>query len=156
MKEEIMKVLSLLENGVINADEADKLIRTLNGEAKAEKDERIEKAASNLSEKFAKLGDGIEKFAKTVGEKAEKAVEEAKPIVKKVGERAGEVAEDIADKAKNINLNKNKADDIIDAEENETVKADDDDDFVKDEKIIIMPEAESFSSNGTEEVKDKE
>lgn len=152
MKEEIMKVLSLLESGVINAEEADKLIKTINNEPKT-----VEKAATNLKGAFSKMGEGFGEFAKVVGEKAEKFAEEAKPVIKKMGEKAGDAAEEIAEKAKN--MKKARDEKKTEAEEafwtNTEAESDDEDDFVKDDRIVIMP-SESFSSKDLEEVKEEE
>lgn len=157
MKEEIMKVLSLLESGVISAEEADKLIKTINVEEKGKK--------TDWEDKFAKVGAGIGKFAKTVGEKADKLAKDAEPYVKKVGEKAGDAAEEIIGKAKNINLSKKEAkknsDDVVDVEHEDVTEKGccgeaEENDFVKDVKIVTMPESQSFSSkdeveNGKEE-----
>ncbi len=148
MKEEIMKVLELLEKGVINAEDADKLIKTINNEKDC-------KVGETISDTLNKVGDGITKFAKTVGEKAEKAAEKAEPYVKKMGEKAGDAAEDIVEKAKNINFGKkDKTEESIDVEATE-VCAEDDSDFVKDVNIVTMPESQSFSSNETVEKEEK-
>ena len=160
MREEIMKVLSLLENGVINAEEADKLIKTINGEVK-EKSETKEKVVNNLQDAFSKVGEGLGGIAKVVGEKAEKVVEEAKPVIKKMGEKAGDAAEELAEKAKNIKKarEEKKNEEPVDVEAEEIVEdveavepvteSDDDDDFIKDDRIVIMP-SEGFSSKDVE------
>lgn len=148
MKEEIMKVLSLLESGVINSEEADKLIKTINNETKA---------TTNLKCAFSKMGEGLGEFAKVVGEKAEKFAEEAKPVIKKMGEKAGDAAEELAEKAKN--MKKARDEKKAEAQEvywaNTEAESDDEDDFVKDDRIVIMP-SESFSSKDLEEVKEEE
>ncbi|MBE6008891.1 MAG: hypothetical protein E7235_06810 [Lachnospiraceae bacterium] len=153
MKEEIMKVLSLLENGVINAEEADKLIKTINGDRK-ERSEAKEKVVSNLQDAFSKVGEGLGGIAKVVGEKAEKVAQEAKPVIKKMGEKVGDAAEELAEKAKNIKKarEEKKNEEPVDAEAQEvtTVETEsDDDDFIKDDRIVIMP-SESFSSKDME------
>lgn len=154
MKEEIMKVLSLLENGVINAEEADKLIKTINGN-KTDKTETKEKVVSNLQDAFSKVGEGLGGIAKVVGEKAEKVAQDAKPVIKKMGEKAGDAAEELAEKAKNIKKarEEKKNEEPVDVEAEEIVTAetesDEDDDFVKDDHIVIMP-SESFSSKNME------
>lgn len=149
MKEEVMKVLSLLETGVINSQEAERLIRVINGKPK----KVSHKTGENISDTFNKVGDSLGSFAKAVGEKAEKVANDAKPIIEKVGKKAGEAAENLAEKAKNIDLKKKNGKWDYEGECTEK-EVDDENDFVKDDSVIIMPTEQAFSSKDGEQAEE--
>ena len=150
MKEEVMKVLSLLETGVINSQEAERLIRVISGKPA----KTAPKAPDNITEAFTKVGDGLGTFAKAVGERAEKMANDARPIIEKVGKRKGEAVEELAERAKNLNLCKKTDEGESPAEECPEDEIDDENDFVKDDSVIITPAAKPFTS--TEEPKAEE
>lgn len=150
MKEEVMKVLSLLETGVINSQEAERLIRVISGKPA----KTAPKTPDNITDAFTKVGDGLGTFAKAVGERAEKMANDAKPIIEKVSKRTGEAVEELAGKAKNINFGKKADERECDADECPEDEIDDENDFVKDDSVIITPAAKPFT--GTEKAKEEE
>lgn len=106
MKEERLAVLRLLENGVINADEAERLLNTLRPAV-------IPPSRMDaFNEKMAAAGENIANFAKkagkTVGKTTENAAKKAEPVLKKAAEKLGEKTEDVCTSAKNY-IDKKKA-----------------------------------------------
>ena len=102
MKEERLAVLRLLENGVINAEEAERLLLTL----------RPVPPAPNYYEKMSSAGgnmaDLAKKAGKRVGKATEAAAKKAEPVIKKAAEKIGDKTEEVCTSAKNY-VNKKKA-----------------------------------------------
>ena len=133
MKEERLAVLSMVENGIITVDEAERLLKAMNETAVNDKVESVlSKASGNISS-----------FAKIAAEKAEKMIDDAKPVVKKAvddtapkmkkfSERATELTNKFVSKKKNSDS------------ENEVS----DDDFEKG--VNIMPISGIVSDNAEE------
>lgn len=86
MKDERMAILGMLEKGIINADEAERLLATLHSGAALNR----ENISRGVSEVLGKAGATLNTVAKTVGEKAEKL----QPVVKDVANKVSEKAED--------------------------------------------------------------
>ena len=111
MKEERLAVLRLLENGVINADEAERLLNTLRPLPPGRYEMMGEKRAA-FNEKMSAAGENIANFAKkagkTVGQKTESAAKKAEPMIKKAAEKLGEKTEEVCTSAKNY-VDKKKA-----------------------------------------------
>ena len=116
MKEEVMAILRMLENGKISAEEAERLLNAVNNTVNKRD------MSESLNNVLSKTGDALESFAqnlgkkagtvaKTVGEKAEEAKPEIKKAAKAVKEKAGEAAETIKE-----NIKKRKNDDIFEEE----------------------------------------
>lgn len=87
MNEERMAILSMLEKGIINVDEAERLLIILQSSAGFDK-EGISKSVGDV---LGKAGEALNSVAKTVGEKAEKI----QPMVKDMANKASEKAEDL-------------------------------------------------------------
>lgn len=106
MKEERMAILNMLEKGIITADEAERLLNTLNNGMGLEKDS-IGKAVGGALEK---AGAALGSVAKTVSEKAhpvvksaaEKVSDKAEEMQPKVRSAAFRMTEKIADKAEEM------------------------------------------------------
>ena len=84
MKEERMAILSMLEKGIINADEAERLLIILQSSNGFDKDGLGKTVESALG----KAGDALNSVAKAVGEKAEKIQPAVKDMANKVSEKA--------------------------------------------------------------------
>ncbi|MCL1987658.1 MAG: hypothetical protein FWG64_06780 [Firmicutes bacterium] len=120
MKDERLKVLSLLEEGKINAEEAGRLLDTLN-----QSDARKfinEDTADQVEEKFQRFAKNAEAFAKEFGQKASNAYKDVEPKLKKASqtilEKTAEIIDDISttlhntiENAKNDAANHDNADD---------------------------------------------
>lgn len=117
MKEERLAILRMLENGVISADEAEKLLNAVRDtDNKSDFSENINgllsktgDALENIAKKIGKKADAV---AKTVGEKAEAAKPEIKKAAKAVKEKVDEKAADIKEEIKK----RKNADDIFEAD----------------------------------------
>ncbi|MEA4815582.1 MAG: hypothetical protein VB120_01840 [Lachnospiraceae bacterium] len=120
MKQERMAVLSLLEKGIINVEEAEKLIKTL-GESNASsvKMEEIGETIKNTAKKFGytalDFSEKAVKGAKVAGEYAGKKIKEAEPYVKQAVKTVSEKAEDIKEEVKE-RMKKEDSDEDIDVE----------------------------------------
>ncbi len=108
MKEERMAILRMLENGIISADEAERLLNILNENREKDVSGNIEgafaKAGSTLESIVGNVGKKAGQVAKTIGEKAEQAKPEIKKAAKTVAEKVTEAAETIKE-----DINKRKA-----------------------------------------------
>ena len=115
-----MAVLSLLEKGIINVEEADRLIRTL-GESNIpsvkmdEIGESIKNTAKKVGYTAMDLSEKAVKGAKVAGEYAGKKIKEAEPYVKKAVKTVSEKAEDIKEEVKE-RMKKDDSDEDIDVE----------------------------------------
>lgn len=93
MIEERLTVLRMLEKGVINAQEAERLLLALASSPKE----------SSVGEALDKAGDAIVNFARNVSDKAEIFAEKAEPkfkkAVKNISEKASNLKDDIKDYA---------------------------------------------------------
>lgn len=87
MKEERMAILGMLEKGIINADEAERLLIILQSSNGFDKD-GIGKSVEDV---FGKAGDALNSVAKAVGEKAEKIQPAMKDMANKVSEKAEDI-----------------------------------------------------------------
>ncbi len=86
MNEERMAILGMLEKGIINVDEAERLLIILQSSAGFDK----EGISKTVGDALGKAGEAFNSVAKTVGEKAEKI----QPIMKDMANKASEKAED--------------------------------------------------------------
>jgi len=84
---EKMRVLEMLENGKITADEAAKLLEVLGGSRLMSRETR-----ENVEEKFSQFAQDVNKFVKDVGCKAKDLYKDAEPKIKKVSQSALEKA----------------------------------------------------------------
>ncbi|WP_331654215.1 non-hydrolyzing UDP-N-acetylglucosamine 2-epimerase [Anaerotignum sp. MB30-C6] len=84
MKDERMAVLNMLEKGIINAQEAERLLLTLQGGMGLDK----EKIGKTMGDALGKAGDAFQSVAKVVGEQAEKIQPTVKDMANKVSEKA--------------------------------------------------------------------
>lgn len=104
MKEERLAILKLLENGVINAEEAEKLLIAIKPTV-IDKSLKKEETFSAINEKIAAAGGNIADMAKkvgqTIGKTTEAATKKAEPVLKKAAEKIGEKTEDVCTTAKN-------------------------------------------------------
>ncbi|OUQ58414.1 hypothetical protein B5E58_07270 [Tyzzerella sp. An114] len=118
MNEERMAVLRMLEKGVINADEAERLIVALSQPS------RNSDALSHLGDVINKAGDVLSSVAKNVGDKAK----EAEPVIKKtvndIADKAIDLKHDLKTYAEKRKKAKEAVDDLEDIED-----IDDSDDF---------------------------
>ncbi len=87
MKEERMAILSMLEKGLINVDEAERLLTVLQNGAGLEKDGLGKAVGSALEKAGAVLGS----VARTVGEKAEQLQPRVREVATKVADKADEM-----------------------------------------------------------------
>lgn len=87
MKEERMAILGMLERGIINADEAERLLIILQSSNGFDKD-GIGKSVEDV---FGKAGEALNSVAKAVGEKAEKIQPAMKDMANKVSEKAEDI-----------------------------------------------------------------
>lgn len=87
MKEERMAILNMLEKGIINAEEAERLLITLNSGMGLDKD----KVSKTVGDALGKAGEAFNSVAKAMGEKAEKI----QPAVKDMASKVSEKAEDL-------------------------------------------------------------
>ncbi len=87
MKEERMAILNMLEKGIINAEEAERLLIILQSSNGFDK-EGISKTVESA---LGKAGEAFSTVAKAVGEKAEKI----QPTVKDMADKVSEKAEDL-------------------------------------------------------------
>ncbi|WP_331655074.1 non-hydrolyzing UDP-N-acetylglucosamine 2-epimerase [Anaerotignum sp.] len=87
MKEERMAILGMLEKGIINADEAERLLIILQSSNGFDKD-GIGKSVEDV---FGKAGEALNSVAKAVGEKAEKIQPAMKDMANKVSEKAEDI-----------------------------------------------------------------
>jgi len=95
MKEERMAILRMLENGVISAEEAERLLNILNENKDKEGSCAFAKAGSAIESIVENVGKKAGEVAKVVGEKAEQAKPEIKKAAKTVAEKVSEAAETI-------------------------------------------------------------
>jgi len=84
---EKMRVLELLENGKISADEAAKLLEVLGGSRLVRKE-----TLDNVEEKLQQFGQDVTKFAKDAGCKVQELYKAAEPKIKKASQSALEKA----------------------------------------------------------------
>ena len=84
---EKMRVLELLENGKITADEAAKLIEALGNSSIVSKETR-----ENMEEKWHQFTQDVSKFAKDAGCKVQAYYKEVEPQLKKASQTALEKA----------------------------------------------------------------
>lgn len=148
MKKERMAVLSMLEKGIISAEEAERLLMVLqknDGKDKVSSEE----LRTGINSAFNKAGDALSSFAKTVGEKAEVVSKEMEPrikdVAKKVADKTSEVAENIksyADKKSEEMGRCAKDDDFVDLEE-------------KDIADMVDKYQQTEEQNGDESAEDK-
>ncbi len=87
MKEERMAILGMLEKGIINADEAERLLIILQSSNGFDKD-GIGKSVEDV---FGKAGEALNSVARAVGEKAEKIQPAMKDMANKVSEKAEDI-----------------------------------------------------------------
>ncbi len=87
MKEERMAILSMLEKGLINVDEAERLLTVLQNGTGLEKDGLGKAVGSALEKASAVLGS----VARTVGEKAEQLQPRVREVATKVADKADEM-----------------------------------------------------------------
>ncbi|WP_330695311.1 non-hydrolyzing UDP-N-acetylglucosamine 2-epimerase [Anaerotignum sp.] len=92
MKEERMAILNMLEKGIINVDEAERLLIILQSSSGIDKDG----ISKTVGDALGKAGEALNSVAKAVGEKAEKI----QPIVKDMANKASEKAEDFEPKVR--------------------------------------------------------
>lgn len=85
---EKMRVLEMLDNGKINAEEATKLLEALGKSSKILDKEQREQ----VEEKFQKFAADVNKFAKDVGEKICTLYKNVEPKIKKASQTALEKA----------------------------------------------------------------
>jgi len=120
MKQERMAVLSLLEKGIINVEEAERLIKTL-GESSTssikmeEIGETLKSTAKKVGYTALDFSEKAVKGAKVAGEYAGKKIKEAEPYVKKAVKTVSEKAEDIKEEVKE-KMKKEDSDGDIDLE----------------------------------------
>ena len=116
MKEERLAILSMVEKGIINVDEAERLLKAIGGFAQAE---------TTIGGVFSKAGE----LAKTAAAKTEKIIDNAKPAVKKAADDAApavkKAADKLKEKAESFKIFKKGSDDGLS-----------DDDFEQDVTII--------------------
>ncbi|MCL2016160.1 MAG: hypothetical protein FWG68_07950 [Defluviitaleaceae bacterium] len=98
MKQERLKVLQMLEDGKITADDATKLLDTLH-----QSDTRAfinEDTAEQVEEKLQRFAKSAEHFAREFGQKASEAYKDVEPKIKKASqtmlEKTSEVIDEIA------------------------------------------------------------
>lgn len=87
MKDERMAILNMLEKGIINAQEAERLLFTL----QADRGIRKEKITKTMNEAFDKAGDAFHSVAKVVGTQAEKIQPAVRDVATKVSYKAEEL-----------------------------------------------------------------
>lgn len=116
MKEERMFILTMLNEGKINSDEACRLLAAL----KPEKNTPSE------------IGEKVNKYAKTVKNKVTKIAKDAEPTVKKCADAVGEKLEDIKHGILNRGSAEGSDDDIIIDETEKSEQGDNDNDPSED------------------------
>ncbi|MCL2204704.1 MAG: hypothetical protein FWB88_12280 [Defluviitaleaceae bacterium] len=84
---EKMRVLDLLEQGKINAEEAARLLESLGKPRVFDKEQR-----EHMEEKFQKFAGDVNKFAKELGEKVQVMYKNVEPKIKKASQTALEKA----------------------------------------------------------------
>jgi polyhydroxyalkanoate synthesis regulator phasin len=84
---EKMRVLDMLENGKITADEAARLLESLGRARIFDKEQR-----ENMEEKFKCFAQDVNRFARDVGEKVQIMYKNVEPKIKKAGQTALEKA----------------------------------------------------------------
>lgn len=87
-----MAVLRMLENRIITAQEAERLLTALQ---KIDKRANREAIDTSIREMLDRAGEALSIFVHSVGEKAEDAAKEMEPIIKKVAWTVAEKAEDV-------------------------------------------------------------
>ena len=123
MKQERLKVLTLLEEGKISADEANKLLDTLR------QDDRhfiSDDTAEQVEEKLQRFAKNVDGFAREFGHKVEKAYRDLEPRLKKASQIVLEKTTSVVDE-----VSKSLHESIDNARakaEEEAAKADSDDD----------------------------
>ena len=156
MKEERLAVLKLLENGVINVDEAERLLNTLRP-AETEKIFKKDETVAAINEKLAQTGENIANFTKKAGQtigktaeaaakKAEPVIKKAEPVIKKAAEKIGEKTEEVCTGAKDF-IERKKA------EREKSFVPDIDD---KDFECVCESEEEAITSEDSENVSETE
>ena len=171
MKEERMKILNMLEKGIINAEEAQSLILALGVSDKKSRKSK-EEIGADLNEALNKAGESVGMIAKFVGDKTEQVVEEARPILKKVVDTVADKANCAADDIKNFaDKKRNKTDNSCSTDDFEYVQEEEcgcgckteaekggqvkEDDFVNDGSVII-PASEAFTDKKEDAPKEDE
>ena len=93
MKKERMAVISLLEKGIISADEAERLLKALNEAEKSGSEKKesfkvdLNNVSSDVGEALGKLGFVIKSTAKTAGEATGKFIDDVRPVILKTGKK---------------------------------------------------------------------
>ncbi len=131
MKEERLAILSLIEKGVINVEEAERLLKTMSDLASKDKETT-----------FSKAGENLNNFAKNAAKKAEKIINDAKPAVKKAVDDATPKVKKLGEKATEFTtkiINKNKTEEV------------DESDFEKDVNIIPVESGQNDNTNNIQE-----
>ena len=115
MKEERLAVLRMLENGVISADEAERLLCALSEMGnKKDLSESLNGILTKTGEELENIGKKVGAAAKTVGDKVEEKKPEIKKAAQTVKEKVGETAVTIKE-----NIKERKNGEAIDDESEE-------------------------------------
>jgi polyhydroxyalkanoate synthesis regulator phasin len=100
MKQARMKVLEMLENGKITADEAARLLEAMKRPEGAGTVIFDEETKEELEEKFARFTKNVDVFAREFGSKVESAYREVEPKLKKAShvvlEKTASIFDDIS------------------------------------------------------------
>lgn len=150
MKEERMAILRMLENGIVSAEEAERLLNVLYENSGKDASDGIEssfaKAGSTLESIVENVGKKAGLFAKVVGEKAEQARPEIKKAAKTVADKISEAAETIKDDINKKKAEKNgvyESDFVYNGQAEEKTEESDD---AKPEGIVTNPTEENTAS----------
>lgn len=108
MKQERMMILTMLENGKINAEEAERLLNALKRNGNAfDKDD----FSDNLEDRFTKIVEGFNSFAKDLGEKLDNVAKDVEPKLKKATKIVVDKTTSAIDEISKTLGDKHKADD---------------------------------------------
>jgi ElaB/YqjD/DUF883 family membrane-anchored ribosome-binding protein len=138
MKEERLAILSMVEKGIINVDEAERLLKAVN--SFGDTDKKLSSVFSKASELAKNAAEKTEKFIDDSKPAVKKFADDAKPAVKKASDAVKEKAEAL--KKSYEEFKKDKKDDI------------DDEDFEQD--VTIMPFSGDDEKKNEEENKEQE
>ena len=106
VKKERMSVLSMLEKGIITAEEAERLLLALNGTPKAAEREGV---SDVVNQAINKAGGAINTLAKALGKQAEKLEPKVKDVAEKVSGKASIIADDAKTYAEKLREKRAKA-----------------------------------------------